>query len=514
MSIYKIKTFTNIWLVGYEIVIESDSNKSLPTIEIVGLPDMSIKESKERIRATFRNLWVELPPRKIILNLAPSDIKKIWTRFDLPMAVAILLLISDSISNFEYVEKSIFFWELWLDWTVKRINGLLPSVIAAYEQWYKYFFVPKENLFELEYIEWINICPVENFKEIIDIFLNWKSIDFIKSWQNLPKLILNNKNGIDFNDIKWHVFAKRALTIAAAWLHNLLMVWPPWSWKTLLSRALGSILPKLDFDEVLEVSQIYSVIWLLDKDTPLLTCRPFRQIHHTASKISIVWWWPYLLPWEISLAHKWILFFDELPEFPSQVMEVLRQPIEDKKIIISRANWNVEYPANFMFVAAMNPCRCWYYKDQEKVCNCSLNEIKRYQSKISWPILDRFDMILEIPRESLDNLLSKHTNESSDQLKEKVINACEYQKKRFINTNIKFNSDMSPKDIDRFVILDNTSEEFLRTAIKSLVLSPRVVHRLLKLSRTIADIDLSDKVKVNHIAEALHYRSKTMFIEN
>lgn len=511
--IQKIKTITNIGLAGYEVLVEVDSNKSLPNIEIVWLPDTAIKESKERIRATFRNIWIDFPNRKIILNLSPSDIKKIWTRFDVPMATAILLMIYEwNLFNYEYIQDSIFLWELGLDGNLKKVNGILPSVISALKMWYKNFFVPQENIYELKYIKGINIFPINNFRQIKEFFVDNQFIDPIIWWDFEINMQNIDKFDIDFADIKWHIFAKRALSIAAAWMHNVLMLWAPGSGKTLLAKALAGILPPLMFDEILEVSQIYSLVGKLDKDNPLITQRQFRSIHHTASKVSIIWWWLNLTPWEISLAHKWILFFDELPEFPSQVLEVLRQPLEDKKINISRAHGTVEYPCQFMFVSAMNPCRCGYYKDREKDCTCGINEIKRYQSRISWPLLDRFDMILEIPRENIDKILEKIKSESSAIIRERVIKSWEIQQKRFVNENIKNNSSMGPKEIDKYIFLDEQSHNFLKAATQKFVLSTRVVHRMLKLARTIADINWDWNLKVDHLAEAIQYRSKNMFI--
>jgi len=512
--IQKIKTFTNLGLQWFEITIEADSNRSLPGIEIIWLPDAAIRESKERIRATFRSIAVDLPKRKIILNLAPSDIKKIWTSFDLPMAVAILLLVYEwHIKNSETINNSLFFWELWLDWWVKRVNGLLPSVISAIKKWYHQFFIPQENIYELEYIPNITIYPIKNFHEIIEFFINWKDINKITSPQSIENLYWwNNNFEVDFEYIKWQIFAKRALAIAAAWLHNLIMVWAPWSGKTMLSKALQSILPPLGFEEILEVSQIYSVVWKLNKDSPLIIQRPFRQVHHTASKISIIWWWTNLTPWEVSLAHKWVLFFDELTEFPREVLEVLRQPIEDKTINISRVSGTIQYPANFMFVWSMNPCKCGYYKDPEKNCTCNINDIKKYQSKISWPLLDRIDMIMEIPRENIEKILDKISSESSTSIREKVINARTIQQKRFEKIWIYTNAQMSSKHIEDFIELDSQSKDFLSQAANKLTLSPRVIHRMIKLARTIADMQWDENLTIQHLAEAMQYRSKAMFI--
>lgn len=502
----------NVWLQWHQIVVEADSNNALPTIDIIWLPDASIKESKERIRATFRNVWVQMPPQKFILNLAPSDLKKVWTSFDLPMATALLKHIYQ-VEN-QDLDSFLFFWELWLDWYIKRVNWLLPSVISAMKKWYKDFVIPAENLYELEYIPNINIYPIANFSQILDLISSWISLPKHTQGKDLRNLCDQQSYfQTDFQHVKWHLIAKRAMSIAASGLHNILMVWSPWSWKTMLSKALHSVLPPLDYQEIIEVSQIYSVIGKLSKENPLITQRPFRQVHHTASKISIVWWWRDLTPWEVSLAHKWILFFDELTEFPREVLEVLRQPIEDKIINISRVSGSVTYPSNFMFVASMNPCKCGFFKDKEKNCTCSINDIKRYQSKISWPLLDRIDMILEIPRENIDKLLSKIQTESSSSIRKKVSTARKIQQDRFKNTNIFSNSNMKSKDIEKYIFLSTECKDFLRNATQKLSLSPRLIHRQIKLSRTIADMDESTNINISHLAEAMQYRNKTMFVE-
>jgi len=516
MPIFKTKTYTTLWLNWFEITIEADSNKALPTIEIIWLPDPAIKESKERLRATFRNVGIDLPKRKIVLNLAPSDTKKVWTSFDLPMAMAILLLIYEwQVAHAHQIDKFLFFGELGLDWAIKRVNGLLPSVINAMHHGYQDFFVPAENIYELEYVPGIRIYPLNNFREVVQYFIQGKDFNLIDQAKDIQDLYsASSKFEVDFAHIKWHILAKRALSIAAAWLHNLIMVWSPGSWKTLLSKALQSILPPLGFEEILEVSQIYSVVWKLNKDLPLITQRPFRQVHHTASKISIIGGWSLLTPGEVSMAHKWILFFDELTEFPREVLEVLRQPIEDKTIVISRVSGTIQYPANFMFVAAMNPCKCWFYKDPEKNCSCGIHDIRKYQSKISWPLLDRIDMILEIPRENIDKILDNFQWESSESIRSKVINAWKIQQARFRSLNIFSNSQITSKHIDSLIPLDSASKDFLSQASQKLILSPRIIHRTIKLARTIADMNWETDVAVKHLAEAMQYRSKTMFVEN
>jgi len=513
--IAKIRTYTTIGLVWNEVTIEADSNRSLPWIEIIWLPDAAIKEAKERIRSTFRNVGISFPPQKIVLNLAPSNLKKIGTSFDLPMAVAILLLLDHvDLSQQELFTKALFFGELGLDGSIKRVDWLLPCIISAYKQWRKIFFVPEDNIDEIKYISNITIYPVKDFNHIVKQWHNEICILPLYGWsvKLSNNTISTSSTLLDLQEIKWHILAKRALTIAAAWMHNILMIGPPGSWKTLLAKGIHSILPPLTFDQVIEVSQIYSVVWWLSATQPLITTRPFRSVHHTASKIAIVWWWQQLQPWEISLAHLGILFFDELPEFPTEVLEVLRQPLEERSITISRASWSVQYPADVILVAAMNPCKCGYYKDKEKSCSCGLHEIKKYQSKISWPLLDRFDMLLEVPREQVKTVLQEQQGESSQTIKTTVYECWLRQQKRYETTDISTNAQLSAKWIEKYIKLSIETQEILIQAAKQLHLSTRVVHRTIKLARTIADLEGVDLVKKQHILEAIQYRAKSMFV--
>ena len=507
--IFKVHTISNLWIEWFLITVETSSNKALPTIDIVWLADTSIKESKERIRSAFTHLDITLPNRKFIVNLSPSNIRKSWNRYDLPIAVWILWLVLDNIDK-NIVNKSIFAWELGLDGKLKPIEGIISILIKWKEEGFTNFFIPKDNLEEAKFISWINIIAVESLKDVIDIITKEKTPNYVKN----KKIEQTYKYDIDFLDIKWNFLQKRAVMIAASWMHNILMIWPPWSWKTMFAKAIKWILPPISEYEILETSMIYSIKWLLNKHNPIISSRPYRAVHHTSSAISIIWWWNYLHPWEISLANNGVLFFDELPEFPRSVLEVLRQPLEDRKISISRANGSTTYPANFMFIAAMNPCKCWYYKDKEKQCTCSINEIKRYQSKISWPLLDRFDILLEVPRQKIDKILSNTKEKSSEEIRKDVIKAWEIQKERFKNEDINFNSQMDSKLIKKYCPLNKDIKDILKKASEKFSLSARAVHRIIKLSRTLADLEWKENIEKSNILEALQYRSKSMFIKD
>ncbi len=506
----KVYSISNLWLESFVIQIESDKNRAIPTIDIVWLADTTIKEAKERIRFTFKNSNIKLPARKFVVNLSPSDIKKSWNRFDLPIAVSLAALIEDIDINHYYLKNSIFIWELWLDGSIKKVNGVLSTILKWKEQWFKRFFIPKSNEKEASHVDNVDIVWLDSFSQLLGHLSDKKKIKFTKKIKYIEKETIPE---VDFANIKWNETVKRALVIAAAWLHNVLMIWWPGSGKTMFAKALQWILSPMEREEILEVSQIYSINWMLDKDNPLIFQRPFRNVHHTSSQISIVWWGRNLKPGQISLAHKWILFFDELPEFPRSVLEVLRQPLEDRNITISRVSGTVNYPAHFMFVSAMNPCKCWYYKDNKKQCTCSINEIKKYQWKISGPLLDRFDIMIEVPRVNVNKLLDKQNWESSKDLRKQVIKACKIQKQRFKKEKIISNSQMNSKQIQKYCILTQDAEKFLKMAANKLYLSARSVHRIIKFSRTVADLNTHKKIEKSDIAESLQYRSKNMFIE-
>lgn len=505
--ISKIFCITVNWLDSDLIEVEVDINLWLPSFTIVWLPDQWVQESKERIRSALKSSDFKLPTTRITINLAPADIKKTWPSFDLPIAVWILAN-NWGIQENDYLKNSIFIWELSLDWSLRAVDSILPSVIWSLEKWYKNIFLPKDNYFEASIIEGINIFAVENLKQLVS-FLNWEEKIKNPEKLELTTLTSNENEKYDFKYIVWQFQARRALEIAAAWLHNIIMSWPPWSWKTLLAKTFSTILPELTLDEMIEISKIYSISWLLTKENPLITKRPFRTVHHTASSISIIWWWRNAKPGEISLSHKWVLFLDEVLEFPKTVLEVLRQPLEDWTISVNRVNSSYIYPAKFLLLWAMNPCPCWYLTDPDKACICSSEQVKRYRSKLSWPMVDRIDIMIEVPKVKTEDFSNKsnYSNiEDSKTISLRVSKAREIQLKRFEGLKITSNSQMSTKEINKFCVLDDESDLLLKEAVASMNLSARAYYRILKLSRTIADLETSQDIKIHHIAEALSYR--------
>lgn len=503
--ISKVYSLAINWLESDLIEVEVDINKWLPSFTIVWLPDTSLQESRERIRSALKQINFKLPQEKITVNLAPADIRKTGSVFDLPISIWILnhnLVIKDS----DYFKNTIFLWELSLDWSLRQISWVLPRVIWAKEKWFENIVIPFDNYFEASFVKWINILPCKNLQEVID-FLNEKIQIDKPEFDNNEIKDIDSK--YDFKYIIWQNQAKRALEIARAWLHNIIMSWPPWSWKTMLAKTFQTILPDLDEDEQIEISKIYSVSWLLSKNNPIIKKRPFRIVHHTASSVSIIWWWRNAKPWEISLAHKWVLFLDEVLEFPKNVLEVLRQPLEDWTITVNRVNSTYTYPAKFVLVWAMNPCPCWYLTDPDKECTCSVDQIKRYRQKLSWPMIDRIDIFIEVPKVKVEEFSTKidySKQESSSDIKKRIKKARSIQLERFKNLKIKSNSEMSPSEITTFCKLDEAWEQMLKKAVQSMNLSARAYYRILKLARSIADLEWSDNIEINHLREALSYR--------
>ena len=498
----KIHSAAVIGLNCEPIQVEVDISHGFPNFTIVGLPDTAIQESKERVRAAIKNQSLHFPEFRVLINLAPADIKKEGPSFDLPIALAILL--ADG-----YIKKidkhSLFIGELSLQGEVRSVGGVLAAAIMAKEKKFKTLYVPKDNAAEAALIPELKIIPVENLKQLLDHLAQKQLIKPYKS-QSVELLSHNFDGNIDMAYIKGQELAKRALEIAAAGAHNILMSGPPGSGKTLLSKTFVSILPTMTKQEMLEATRIYSVANLLTKKQPLINFRPFRAPHHSASGPSIVGGGRIPKPGEISLSHRGVLFLDEFPEFPRTVLEALRQPLEDGVIHVSRVQGSVCYPANFILVASQNPCPCGYKGDEQKECNCSPLQVINYQKKISGPIVDRIDLHIQVPRIKFSKLSQAELNESSEKIKKRVQAARKIQENRFNNKEIITNSEMSNKEIQEYCPVDKTSLEMLKQAVTKLNLSPRAYFRILKLSRTIADLEVSEKIKPQHVAEALQYR--------
>lgn len=491
-----------IGLDGVLIDIEVDYGQGLPHMAIVGLPDEAVKESRERVYSAIKNAFLVYPRKSLTVNLAPASVRKEGPFFDLPIAVGVLVT-AEQIPP-EAVENSLIIGELSLDGSVRHIRGVLAAAALARSEGYKKVYVPAIDAPEASLIPDIEVYPVENLNQLW-MHLNGESLipPFKPGDVAAPDFVMEST---DFSEVKGQEHIKRALEVAAAGGHNVLMTGSPGAGKTLLARAMTSILPSMSLEESLEVTRIYSISDQLPTATPLIRQRPFRAPHHTISHAGLVGGGHIPKPGEISLAHRGVLFLDELPEFGKRILEVLRQPLEDKVVTISRAQGSFTFPANFMLVGAMNPCPCGYFGDTLRQCTCAPAAISSYQKRISGPLLDRIDIHLQVPRVDYQKLSEKRGGETSETIRERVEAARQIQIKRFAGTKLVSNADMTPKEIRQYCVLDSSGEGLMKTAMRQLRLTARGYHRVLKLSRTIADLAGEPAIKTEHLAEALQYR--------
>jgi len=501
----KVFSCAVIGLEGAIVQVEVDISRGLPSFAIVGLPDTAVQESRERVRAAIKNSSLQFPGTRLTVNLAPADLRKEGPAYDLPIALGILLANDQLWAD---VSSCLFIGELSLDGGVRHTNGILPLASVAKEQGFERVFVPSVDAAEASLIQGLEVIPVEDLGQLA---MQLQGLEEMKPYQ--PDYDLEEEGPpeyvTDMCHVKGQEHVKRALEVAASGGHNVLMTGPPGAGKTLVARAMPSVLPSMSIDEALEVTKIYSISGLLPPETPLIRHRPFRAPHHTISHAGLVGGGRWPRPGEISLSHRGVLFLDEIPEFGTRVLEVMRQPMEDKVVTISRAQGTLTFPANFTLVAAMNPCPCGYFGDPVKECTCTLSMVSRYQKRLSGPLLDRIDIHTEVPRVEYDKLTDDRLGEPSEQIRARVEKARRIQRQRFADTGLSCNADMGPAEVREYCQVDEAGRSLLRAAMQQLQMSARAFHRVLKLGRTIADLAGAEDIETAHLAEAIQYRPRT-----